>query len=98
VIAGAANNQLETTSDADLLRERKIAYAPDFVINCGGVLHGGGLEELHWTRRELDSRLAAIGDAVYDIFQRAESEGTSTDTAARKRALARIGEAAHSFA
>jgi leucine dehydrogenase len=98
VIAGAANNQLETPSDADLLRERKIAYAPDFVINCGGVLHGGGLEEQHWTRQELDSRLAAIGDAIYDIFQRAESEGTSTDTAARKRALARISGAAPSFA
>jgi leucine dehydrogenase len=98
VIAGAANNQLETPSDADLLRERKIAYAPDFVINCGGVLHGGGLEEQHWTRQELDSRLAAIGDAIYDIFQRAEREGTSTDTAARKRALARIGGAAPSFA
>jgi leucine dehydrogenase len=98
VIAGAANNQLETPSDADLLRERKIAYAPDFVINCGGVLHGGGLEEQHWTREELDSRLAAIGDAIYDIFQRAEREGTSTDTAARKRALARISSAAPSFA
>lgn len=98
VVAGAANNQLETPSDADLLRERKIAYAPDFVINCGGVLHGGGLEEQHWTRQELDLRLAAIGDAIYDIFQRAESEGTSTDTAARKRAMARISGAAPSFA
>lgn len=98
VIAGGANNQLETPSDADLLRERKIAYAPDFVINCGGVLHGGGIEEQHWTRQELDSRLAAIGDAIYDIFQRAESEGISTDAAARKRALARISGAAPSIA
>jgi leucine dehydrogenase len=98
VIAGGANNQLETPSDADLLRERKIAYAPDFVINCGGVLHGGGIEEQHWTRQELDSRLAAIGDAIYDIFQRAERDGMSTDAAARKRALARISGAAPSFA
>src|SRR4029077_4187792 len=49
VIAGGANNQLERPSDADLLRQRGIAYAPDFVINAGGVLHGGGLEEQHWT-------------------------------------------------
>ena len=49
VIAGGANNQLETPSDADLLRERGIVYAPDFVINAGGVLHGGGLEVQHWT-------------------------------------------------
>jgi leucine dehydrogenase len=98
VIAGAANNQLETASDADLLRERKIAYAPDFVINSGGVLHGGGLEELHWTRQELDLRLAAIGESIYEIFQHAERDGTSTDTAARKRAVARISGAAPSFA
>jgi leucine dehydrogenase len=98
VIAGGANNQLETPSDADLLRERKISYAPDFVINCGGVLHGGGLEEQHWTRQELDTRLAAIGDAIYDIFQRAERDGMSTDAAARKRALARITGGAPSFA
>jgi glutamate dehydrogenase/leucine dehydrogenase len=98
VIAGAANNQLETASDADLLRERKIAYAPDFVINSGGVLHGGGLEELHWTRQELDLRLAAIGESIYEILQRAESDGTSTDTAARERAVARISGAAPSIA
>ncbi|HKW59902.1 MAG TPA: Glu/Leu/Phe/Val dehydrogenase dimerization domain-containing protein [Candidatus Dormibacteraeota bacterium] len=90
VIAGGANNQLETLADADRLRERGIAYAPDFVINAGGVLHGGGLESLHWTRAELDARLAGIGDAVYAILKRAELEGVSTDTAARKIALARI--------
>src|SRR5439155_1447450 len=38
VIAGGANNQLETAEDADRLRERGIVYAPDFVINAGGVL------------------------------------------------------------
>ena len=45
VIAGGANNQLATTADAGMLRKRGIVYAPDFVINAGGVLHGGGLEE-----------------------------------------------------
>src|SRR5438105_3570312 len=89
-IAGGANNQLETAGDADRLRERGIAYAPDFVINAGGVMHGGGLEELHWTREVLDTRLAGIGDAVYGILQRAEHDGISTDAAARRIALARI--------
>jgi leucine dehydrogenase len=92
VIAGAANNQLEVPSDADLLRERKIAYAPDFVINAGGVLHAGGLEEQHWTQEEVDGRLVAIGDVIYEIFQRAERDGVSTDKAARERAMARIKE------
>ena len=90
LIAGGANNQLETATDADRLRDRGIVYAPDFVINAGGVLHGGGLETLHWTREQLDARLAGIGDAVYEILERAERDGVSTDAAARKLALARL--------
>ena len=93
VIAGGANNQLESPSDAGLLRERGIVYAPDFVINAGGVLHGGGLEEQHWTRAELDAKLAGIGAAVLKIFQRAESDGISTDAAARRIAVGRIQSA-----
>ncbi|HYL08681.1 MAG TPA: hypothetical protein VEU76_09020 [Candidatus Udaeobacter sp.] len=60
------------------------------MINAGGVLHGGGLEEQHWTREELDRHLAGIGDVVYEIFERAERDGVTTDTAARRIALARI--------
>ncbi|HEY0829684.1 MAG TPA: Glu/Leu/Phe/Val dehydrogenase dimerization domain-containing protein [Candidatus Dormibacteraeota bacterium] len=93
VIAGAANNQLETPADADLLRKRGIAYAPDFVINAGGVLHGGGLEEQHWTRAELDAKLAGIGDVVSEIFQRADRDAISTDAAARRIAMGRIQSA-----
>ncbi len=90
VIAGAANNQLAAPRDADLVRERGIVYAPDFVINAGGILHGGGLEEQHWTREELDRRLALIGDAVYEILERAERDGINTDAAARRIAEARL--------
>jgi leucine dehydrogenase len=90
VIAGGANNQLETPEDADRLRERGIVYAPDFVINAGGVLHGGGLEELHWSRETLAEKLAGIGDAVYAILERADRDGVSTDAAARRIAIARI--------
>ncbi|HLB53140.1 MAG TPA: Glu/Leu/Phe/Val dehydrogenase dimerization domain-containing protein, partial [Chlamydiales bacterium] len=38
-VAGAANNQLRADSDANLLRERSILYAPDFVINAGGLIN-----------------------------------------------------------
>jgi leucine dehydrogenase len=90
VIAGAANNQLETPSDADLLSERGIVYAPDFVINAGGVLHAGGLEELGWTQEILSTRLAGIGDTVFAILQRAKEERISTDAAARRIAQSRL--------
>ena len=96
VIAGGANNQLETSADAERLRERGIVYAPDFVINAGGVLHGGGLEEQHWSRVVLDEKLAGIGDAVYEILKRADRDGVSTDAAARQIALSRISATATS--
>ena len=93
VVAGAANNQLEKPADAELLRRRGIVYAPDFVINSGGVLHGGGLEEQGWTRETLELHLKGIGDAVYEILQTAAREDLDTDTAARRLALARLDAA-----
>ena len=92
VVAGGANNQLEKPSDADLLAERGIVYAPDFVINAGGVLHGHGLEVQGWSRQTLDKHLAGIGDAVFTILERAKSEGVSSETAARRHAQARLAE------
>ncbi len=93
VVAGGANNQLEKAADADLLSARGIVYAPDFVINAGGVLHGGGLELLGWSRATLDDRLAGIGDAVFEILQRAERDRISTDAAARQIANSRLAAA-----
>lgn len=93
LVAGAANNQLERPSDADLLRRRGIAYAPDFVINSGGVLHGGGLEEQGWSRETLDARLAGIGEAIYQILLTADRESIDTDTAARRIAQSRLDAA-----
>jgi leucine dehydrogenase len=93
MVAGGANNQLEKPSDADLLVERGILYAPDFVINAGGVLHGHGLEVQGWSRETLDLHLAGIGDAVFAILERAKREGVSTDAAARRHAQARLAGA-----
>src|SRR5439155_753589 len=71
--------------DSDDLSLRRI-----LVQGAGGVLHGGGLEEQHWTRDFLDARLAGVGDAVFEILRRADSEGISTDAAARRIAVGRI--------
>jgi leucine dehydrogenase len=90
VVAGGANNQLEKPSDADLLASRGIAYAPDFVINAGGVLHGHGLEVQGWSRATLDTHLAGIGDAVFAILDLAKREGISSEVAARRHAQARL--------
>jgi leucine dehydrogenase len=68
VIAGAANNQLAVPSLADRLHERGILYAPDYVINAGGVLHGAGLESLGWSEAQVDERLRGIGTLLLELY------------------------------
>jgi leucine dehydrogenase len=93
IVAGAANNQLATERDADRLRAAGIVYAPDFVVNAGGVLSLAGLETLGWPSEELDRRLAGIGETVRQVLIAAERAGTSTDAAARRLAEERIASA-----
>ena len=59
IVAGAANNQLADPALADRLHERGILYAPDYVINSGGVLHGTGLELLGWDQARARRRACA---------------------------------------
>jgi leucine dehydrogenase len=89
IVAGAANNQLATHDDGDRLREAGILYAPDFVINAGGVLHVVGLEMEGWTRAQVDERLEGIGGTLADIFRTAEADGISTHVAAERLAADR---------
>jgi leucine dehydrogenase len=68
VIAGAANNQLSDPAVADRLHERGILYAPDYVINSGGVLHGAGKELLGWDDATLEARLRGLGDLLLELY------------------------------
>jgi leucine dehydrogenase len=90
VVAGCANNQLAELADGERLREAAILYAPDFVINAGGVLHAWGREGLGWTPEQVEERHAALGDALAEIYARAEADGISTAEAAEWIARARI--------
>jgi len=94
VVAGAANNQLRTSEDGARLRSAGILYAPDYVINAGGVLHGYGLERLGWDRAELERRLAGIGETLLAVYTAAHREGIDTHTAAERIAAARLREGA----
>ena len=78
IVAGAANNQLGEAADADRLRERGVLYAPDFVINAGGVFHNIGRESLGWGDAEVEQALAGIGGTLQTIFERSDAEGVST--------------------
>ncbi len=93
IIAGAANNQLETPADGQRLQARGILYAPDYVINAGGIINvsteylGDGGPEL------VRSRIDNIPGRLEQIW--AESAATGADPAAVADAMAQklIGRA-----
>jgi leucine dehydrogenase len=93
IVAGCANNQLNEPDDAARLRDAGILYAPDFVINSGGVLHAWGKEMLAWPPEVVEARHAGIGDALTAIYERAEADGITTAEAAERIAQARLESA-----
>ena len=94
VVAGAANNQLATPADGDRITEAGILYAPDYVINAGGVIHLAGYETLGWDQATMDARLAGIGATLAQIFERADAEKITTARAADDTARAMIAAGA----
>src|SRR5947208_12807195 len=95
-IAGAANNQLEDSSDAKRLEERGILYAPDYVVNAGGIMSIlGGLQGAPTgCERAKGQRLVSqIPATLHAIFRKARAEGLTTAQAADALAEARLEEA-----
>jgi glutamate dehydrogenase/leucine dehydrogenase len=92
VVAGAANNQLGAAEDGDRLRAAGILYAPDYVVNAGGVIHLAGTETLGWDGSTLAKRLEGIGDTLLEVFDTAEREGLSTAAAADRIAARRLAQ------
>ena len=93
VVAGAANNQLATDEDDDRLARTGILYAPDYVVNAGGVIHLAGHETLGWDDATVRARLAAIEHTLTEVFDLADAEGITTAEAADRVADARIAAA-----
>jgi leucine dehydrogenase len=89
-VVGGANNQLVEPADATRLHEAGILWAPDYVANCGGVLHGAGLELLGWTRAEVDARVAGIGATLRSIYEAAAARGVPPLDVAEALAAARL--------
>jgi leucine dehydrogenase len=90
VVAGAANNQLADDVAADALLERDIVWAPDFVINAGGLI--AVEDELHgFDRRRVERSIERIGDTLNEIYDRASRAGTNNLTAAQELAVERSG-------
>lgn len=94
IIAGGANNVLnEEKADGLALLERGITYAPDYVINAGGLINVYS-ELRSWPREKAMDDAAGIFNTVKDIINRAKSEGTTTIEAANALAERRLDQVA----
>lgn len=82
-IAGCANNQLLKDSDADELKARGILYAPDFVINAGGLINvTEELESCGYNTSVARNKIHKLFDQLMVIYDIAEQNGCSTHKAA----------------
>ncbi|WP_420394159.1 Glu/Leu/Phe/Val family dehydrogenase [Acuticoccus sp.] len=89
-VAGGANNQLATPDDGAALAGRGILYAPDYVLNAGGVIKMAG-EYYGWDDAEVDRRVDAIADRLDEVFEEAARTATPTHAVADRLAEARFG-------
>jgi leucine dehydrogenase len=93
VIAGGANNQLAEDRHGDELEKRRILYAPDYVINGGGVINVYG--ELHrWPVERAKKKAGEIYETLLRIFAIARRERIPTYRAADRLAEQRIAAVA----
>lgn len=89
-VCGPANNPLAAHDGAQRLADRGILYAPDFVVNAGGVIYLD-LEAKHGgTRAEIMQRVSGIGDTVRSILDDAAERGVTPLQAAEELAEARL--------
>jgi valine dehydrogenase (NAD+) len=90
-ICGGANNQLETVADAARLQEHGVLYAPDYVVNAGGLIQVADELEPGGYSPERTLRTAlSIGQTLQTIFSVAEEEKITTEEAAEQVAERRI--------
>lgn len=93
VVCGAANNQLATAEDGPRLHERGILYAPDYLVNAGGLISVArpklGLDEAG-----ARARLTAIPETLRHVLQTAAQQGVPPEVAADRIAESRFRPAA----
>ncbi|MBI4367360.1 MAG: Glu/Leu/Phe/Val dehydrogenase [Deltaproteobacteria bacterium] len=97
IVAGAANNQLERAEHADQLRAKDILYAPDYVINAGGLMNVY-LEIEGYSRERAERMTRGIYYNLTKVFQIADEEKISTESAATHLVHARLEKVGRSSA
>lgn len=89
VIAGSANNQLQTPKHGEILHQKGIVYAPDYVINSGGVINVAD-ELIGYNESRALKKVDGIYDILLNVFDISKRENIPTSVAADRMAEKRI--------
>jgi len=92
-IAGGANNQLVMPEMGELLRRKGILYAPDYVINGGGIINVAAEISGNYSREWVDAKLSRLVQTLGEVLDEALSSGKPTNAVADTIARARIAAA-----
>ena len=87
-IVGAANNQLDDPSTGEWLMKKRIKYAPDYLVNSGGVI--AIASEINKTENLLEGDLLKIGERLSFVLEESKKSRKSTDFVAKLLAMKRI--------
>ena len=93
VIAGGANNQLATPDMGEALRQKGVLYAPDYVINGGGIINVAAEISGSYSREWVEQKLAHLMLTLGDVLDEALSDDVATNTVADRIARQRIADA-----
>ena len=89
-MCGLANNQLGNERHGTMLRERGITYAPDYVVNAGGVIYGSDdIFKTHETS-EAEAKIRGIGAVLIEIFEASDKSDRATSEIADEMARRRM--------
>lgn len=93
IVAGGANNQLLSDADGERLQQRDILYAPDYVINAGGIINVAAEYLGGSSDAQVMDQLQGIGERLSHIFATARREAKPTNVIADEMARRAIGRA-----
>lgn len=90
IVAGAANNQLAEPRHAELLHEKGILYAPDYVINAGGLIYAYAEYQNRLNREQVAQHIKTISRSLLEIFKCALDENKPPSIVADRLAQMRL--------
>jgi leucine dehydrogenase len=93
-IAGGANNQLSTPDMGEQLKERGILYAPDYVINGGGIINVAAEISGKYDPKWVDAKVDRLVQTVGEVLDQAKAENRAANRVADELARKRIAEKA----